>query len=93
MDVTKLLESASLLVPEEIATENDVTVRDVWDYLAHDEWQIALSLLEELGTGIHCPCRSGSSWLRQLSNSVSSGAQLGATGGVLRFETGWSGRI
>lgn len=55
MDVTKLLESASLLVPEEIATENDVTVRDVWDYLAHDEWQIALSLLEELGDGHPLP--------------------------------------
>ncbi|WP_415947674.1 hypothetical protein [Streptomyces sp. KLOTTS4A1] len=55
MDVTELLESASLLVPEEIATENDVTVRDVWDYLAHDEWQIALSLLEELGDGHPLP--------------------------------------
>ncbi|MFJ8150575.1 hypothetical protein ACIQ6R_36925 [Streptomyces sp. NPDC096048] len=51
MDVTELLKSASLLVPEETATENDVTVRDVWDYLAHDEWEIALGLLEELGDG------------------------------------------
>ncbi|WP_418955203.1 hypothetical protein [Streptomyces tritici] len=49
MDVTELLESASLLIPEETATENDVTVRDVWDYLAHDEWETALGLLEELG--------------------------------------------
>ncbi|MER7173421.1 hypothetical protein [Streptomyces mesophilus] len=48
-DVTQLLESAGLLVPEATATENDVTVRDVWDYLAHDEWEIALTLLEELG--------------------------------------------
>ncbi|MFC5675172.1 hypothetical protein [Streptomyces incanus] len=55
MDVTELLESASLLVPEELATENDITVRDVWDYLAHDEWQIALSLLEELGDGRTLP--------------------------------------
>ncbi|MCL7382432.1 hypothetical protein [Streptomyces sp. 35G-GA-8] len=55
MDVTELLESASLLAPEEIATENDVTVRDVWDYLAHDEWQIALSLLEELRDGHPLP--------------------------------------
>ncbi|MBW8792528.1 MAG: hypothetical protein JF597_02700 [Streptomyces sp.] len=55
MDVTELLESASLLVPEEVATENDITVRDVWDYLAHDEWQIALSLLEELGDGQPLP--------------------------------------
>lgn len=55
MDVTELLESASLLVPAETATENDVTVRDVWDYLAHDEWEIALGLLEELGDGHPLP--------------------------------------
>lgn len=29
MDVPKLLEAASLLVPEESATENDITVADV----------------------------------------------------------------
>ncbi|MGW1533661.1 hypothetical protein [Streptomyces aureus] len=49
MDVPKLLEAASLLVPETVATENDITVNDVWDYLAHDEWEIALDLLAELG--------------------------------------------
>lgn len=55
MDVSELLESASLLVPEETATENDITVRDIWDYLAHDEWEIALGLLEELGDGHSIP--------------------------------------
>ncbi|MEV6682471.1 hypothetical protein AB0N09_37265 [Streptomyces erythrochromogenes] len=49
MDVPELLEAASLLVPEKIATENDITVSDVWEYLAHDEWEVALDLLEELG--------------------------------------------
>ncbi|MFK0295406.1 hypothetical protein ACIQU6_33730 [Streptomyces sp. NPDC090442] len=49
MDVPRLLEAASLLAPEEIATENDITVNDVWDYLTHDEWEVALGLLEELG--------------------------------------------
>ncbi|MFD4974840.1 hypothetical protein [Streptomyces sp. NPDC058424] len=49
MDVPELLESASLLVPEEVATENDITVNDIWEYLAHDEWEVALDLLEELG--------------------------------------------
>ncbi|MFD9428205.1 hypothetical protein [Streptomyces sp. NPDC060054] len=49
MDVPKLLKAASLLVPEKIATENDITVSDVWEYLAHDEWEVALDLLEELG--------------------------------------------
>lgn len=48
MDVPKLLETASLLVPEEIATGNDITVNDVWEYLTQDEWEVALGLLEEL---------------------------------------------
>ncbi|NYH51074.1 hypothetical protein HNR06_000663 [Nocardiopsis arvandica] len=48
MDVPKLLESAALLVPEDVATENDMTLNDVWEYLAHDEWEVALGLLEEL---------------------------------------------
>ncbi|WP_431993261.1 hypothetical protein [Streptomyces albogriseolus] len=55
MDVVTLLKSASLLVPEETATENDVTVHDVWEYLAHDEWEVALGLLEELGDGQPLP--------------------------------------
>ncbi|MFE2626392.1 hypothetical protein ACFXDP_00340 [Streptomyces sp. NPDC059374] len=55
MNVTELLESASLLVPQEVATENDFSVEDIWDYLVHDEWQIALNLLEELGGGIPLP--------------------------------------
>ncbi|MEW2181691.1 hypothetical protein AB0890_35925 [Streptomyces sp. NPDC005406] len=55
MDVPELLESASLLVPEETATANDITVRDIWDYLVHDEWEIALGLLEELGDGYPLP--------------------------------------
>ncbi|MET9513454.1 hypothetical protein ABZX62_34270 [Streptomyces flavidovirens] len=49
MDVPELLEAASLLVPEKIATENDITVNDVWEYLTQDEWEVALGLLEELG--------------------------------------------
>ncbi|MFD8421075.1 hypothetical protein [Streptomyces sp. NPDC059466] len=49
MDVPGLLEAASLLVPEDFATENDITVKDVWEYLIHDEWEVALGLLEELG--------------------------------------------
>ncbi|WP_221350401.1 hypothetical protein [Streptomyces beigongshangae] len=55
MDVPELLESASLLVPEDTATENDITVRDIWDYLVHDEWEITLSLLEELGDARSLP--------------------------------------
>jgi len=55
MNVTELLESASLLVPQEVATENDISVEDVWDHLVHDEWQIALNLLEELGDGLPLP--------------------------------------
>ncbi|MGW4374796.1 hypothetical protein ACWEJ7_14155 [Streptomyces albidoflavus] len=48
MDLPALLASASLLVPEEDATENDLTVRDVWDLLTGDDWETALNLLEEL---------------------------------------------
>ncbi|MDX2935914.1 hypothetical protein [Streptomyces ipomoeae] len=55
MDVPKLLEAASLLVPEGIATGNDITVRDVWSYLVHDEWETALTLLEELGDSAPLP--------------------------------------
>ncbi|GGU65591.1 hypothetical protein GCM10010274_62870 [Streptomyces lavendofoliae] len=55
MDVPELLESASLLVPEETATGNDFTVRDIWDYLVQDEWEIALGLLTELGDGRPLP--------------------------------------
>ncbi|CAL9518019.1 hypothetical protein SUDANB145_03757 [Streptomyces sp. enrichment culture] len=55
MDVPELLEAAFLLVPEETATENDITVGDVWDYLVHDEWEIALGLLEEFGEAHSLP--------------------------------------
>ncbi|MFV2119491.1 hypothetical protein ACE14D_14010 [Streptomyces sp. Act-28] len=55
MDVPELLEAASLLVPEGSATENDITVNDVWEYLTRDEWEVALGLLEELGGGRPLP--------------------------------------
>ncbi|MFB7578694.1 hypothetical protein ACFXHD_31690 [Streptomyces hydrogenans] len=55
MDILELLASASLLVPEETAIEHDLTVSDIWEYLAHDEWEIALGLLEELGDGHPVP--------------------------------------
>lgn len=51
MDVPTLLEAASLLVPEETATADDITVDDIWDHLVGDEWEIAFGLLEELGQG------------------------------------------
>jgi hypothetical protein len=49
VDVPRLLKAASQLVPEEIASEHNVTVNDVWEYLTEDEWEMALGLLEELG--------------------------------------------
>jgi hypothetical protein len=49
VDVVRILEAASLLVPESLATDNDITVSDVWDHLAHDDWEVALDLLQELG--------------------------------------------
>ncbi|WP_030963158.1 hypothetical protein [Streptomyces sp. NRRL S-378] len=55
MDVVAMLEAAALLVPQGAAGEGDVTVADVWDCLAHDEWEVALGLLEELGQGWTAP--------------------------------------
>ncbi|MFC5958894.1 hypothetical protein ACFP51_32005 [Streptomyces pratens] len=55
MDVPELLEAACLLVPEAAATENDVTVGDVGEYLVHEEWKVALGLLEDLGDGPPLP--------------------------------------
>ncbi|MER5972922.1 hypothetical protein ABT112_24855 [Streptomyces sp. NPDC002055] len=55
MDVPELLEAASLVVPEEIATENDLTVSDVWEYLTRDDWEGAFGLLEDLGGARHLP--------------------------------------
>ncbi|MFH8614962.1 hypothetical protein ACH4E8_07770 [Streptomyces sp. NPDC017979] len=55
MDVSALLEAACLLVPGAVATENDITVDDVWEHLAHDEWEHALNLLEELGDSGELP--------------------------------------
>lgn len=57
MDVPKLLEAASLLVREEAATENEITINDVWSYLTHDEWEVALGLLVELGDVHPLPLR------------------------------------
>ncbi|MFF1340451.1 hypothetical protein ACFVYT_21490 [Streptomyces sp. NPDC058290] len=45
-------------MPEDVATDRDITVSDVWDYLAHDEWDVALDLLQELGDGWTAPAGS-----------------------------------
>ena len=45
MDTPELLESASLMVSEKVV---------VREYLAHDEWEVALDLLAELGD-VHLP--------------------------------------
>lgn len=62
MDVSGLLEAASLLVPENVATENDITVGDVWEYLVHDEWEVGLGLLEELGAEHPLPVSFWETW-------------------------------
>ncbi|RKE22607.1 hypothetical protein [Streptomyces sp. TLI_171] len=49
MDVAELLEAAALLVPEGAATADDLTLADVWEWLAHDQWEVAIGVLEELG--------------------------------------------
>ncbi|MFD5621916.1 hypothetical protein [Streptomyces yangpuensis] len=72
MDVVGMLEAAALLVPEGAAGAGDVTVADVWDCLAHDEWEVALGLLEELGEGWTAPTGF---W-----------EELGRAAGMLRLE-------
>jgi hypothetical protein len=54
MDVPKLLEAASLLVPEETATENDITVWDIWEYLTHDEWERPSGCWRNSATSTRC---------------------------------------
>ncbi|MBB5122004.1 hypothetical protein AF335_08195 [Streptomyces eurocidicus] len=49
MYVLELLEAASLLAPDDASAGDALTADDVWDYLAHDQWETALRLLEELG--------------------------------------------
>ncbi|MGF1238317.1 hypothetical protein ACQSME_13790 [Streptomyces sp. 2-6] len=58
MNVPELLESASLLVSDEGAAENAITVSDIWDHLVRDEWEIALSLPEDLGDDRSIPLDS-----------------------------------
>jgi hypothetical protein len=72
VDVVGILEAASLLVPEDIAGEDDITASDVWDHLAHDEWDVALHVLEELSTGWNPPAGF---W-----------EELACAAGMLRFE-------
>nr|WSW61654.1 hypothetical protein OG513_25450 [Streptomyces sp. NBC_00998] len=58
MDIVGILEAACLPVPADVATDRDITVSDVWDHLAHDEWDVALDLLQELGDGWTAPAGS-----------------------------------
>ncbi|MFG2896814.1 hypothetical protein ACGFZH_07075 [Streptomyces zaomyceticus] len=55
MDVVRILEAASLLVPEDVARDGDTTVSDVWELLATDEWEVAFDLLRAAGDGWAAP--------------------------------------
>lgn len=50
MDAVGILEAVALLVPEDVATVDDITFSDVWDHLTHDEWKAALDLRKCGGT-------------------------------------------
>ncbi len=52
MDVARLLEAASLLVPGKIATENGITLDAVWEYVTHDEWQVAQGCWKQVRPGV-----------------------------------------
>jgi hypothetical protein len=49
VEIAGILEAASLLVPEGAAAEGDLTAADVWNHLVHDELEVAVDLLQELG--------------------------------------------
>jgi hypothetical protein len=49
VDVPELLQHATLSVPTIATTEAGLTVLDAREYLDHNEWEIALDILTELG--------------------------------------------
>ncbi|MEU9504698.1 hypothetical protein AB0D32_00235 [Micromonospora sp. NPDC048170] len=49
MDVPELLRRAACHVPVAVTGEAGITVADANEYLDHDEWEIALDILVELG--------------------------------------------
>ncbi|WP_435839332.1 hypothetical protein [Streptomyces brevispora] len=52
-DAFTLIRQAVNLLPEDATAENGVTVGDVREYIAHQEWEMALGILIEIGDS--CP--------------------------------------
>ncbi|WP_413252799.1 hypothetical protein [Streptomyces brevispora] len=52
-DAFTLIRQAVNLLPEDATAENGVTVGDVREYIAHQEWEMALGILTEIGDS--CP--------------------------------------
>ncbi|MEU3497569.1 hypothetical protein ABZ747_29265 [Kitasatospora cineracea] len=52
MDVPELLRRATDLVPPAAKSDAGLGAEDIRDYLRHDEWEVALGLLEDFD-GIH----------------------------------------
>ncbi|GIH08467.1 hypothetical protein Rhe02_65340 [Rhizocola hellebori] len=48
MDVSELLAQAASMVPPAAANEAGLTVADAYEYLDHNEWEIALDILADL---------------------------------------------
>ncbi|WP_344958317.1 hypothetical protein [Actinomadura miaoliensis] len=49
VDVRGLLREATCFVPAAVAVDGGVTATDACEYLEHDEWEVALHILVELG--------------------------------------------
>ncbi|WP_433257549.1 hypothetical protein ACQPYK_20825 [Streptosporangium sp. CA-135522] len=49
MEVPELLRRAADLVPADVRSDAGLSAEDVRDYLGHDEWEIALGVLQDLG--------------------------------------------
>ncbi|MFC5823640.1 hypothetical protein [Nonomuraea insulae] len=52
MDVPELLRRAAALVPAHVRSDVGMSAQDVLEYLGHDEWEVALGVLEDFD-GIH----------------------------------------
>ncbi|MBB2947012.1 hypothetical protein FB565_006780 [Actinoplanes lutulentus] len=49
MDIPDPLRQAAVMVPEQATSENGSTAADAIDYLVHNEYEMALGILTELG--------------------------------------------
>lgn len=60
VDVPELLADASKLLPEDARSDAGLSVDDVHEYLGHNEWDVALGILQDFKDG--CPWQTVEFW-------------------------------